>query len=150
MIKSARPEDYLQIEDLPTSFWWGEVDKTNYLSWTTNQHLPQYCRSCWAQAALSAFADRINIQTRNAFPRLAMSVQQVLNCSGRGSCEGGRMNEAYQFGHEHYLVELGCQAYEASDPPHARCTPIQNCKTCRRSPDGQGSICSAVEENFRK
>ena len=74
-VVSSRPQDYMEDSDVPETFWWGDVKGINYLSWTVNQHLPQYCGSCWAQAALSAFADRVNVMTNNAFPRVAMSVQ---------------------------------------------------------------------------
>ena len=79
-----------------------------------------------------------------------MSVQQILNCAAGGSCQGGSLNGVYQFGHKHYLVEFGCQVYEAADPAHAKCTPIQNCKNCDRGPDGKGSVCVPVHENFRQ
>lgn len=131
IVVSPRPEDYIDDNDVPEAFFWGDVKETNYLSWTVNQHIPQYCGSCWAQAAQSAFADRVNIMSNNAFPRVAMSVQQILNCGAGGSCEGGSLNGVYQFAHKHYLVEFGCQIYLAKDPASgAHCSDIQNCMNC--------------------
>jgi cathepsin X len=150
VIKTPRPQDYLENGDIPDNFWWGDNDGVNYLSWTVNQHVPQYCGSCWAQGAESAFADRVNIQHNNGYPRLAMSVQQILNCAAGGTCHGGSLNGVYQFGHKHYLVEFGCRIYEAKDPSGgAQCTPIQNCMNCKWNPDFS-SNCWAITDNFRK
>lgn len=89
VIKTQRPQDYVKDNEVPKHFFWGSVGtgKTNYLSWTVNQHIPQYCGSCWAQATSALLADRINIQ-RNNKPRVALSVQNLLNCKAGGSCGG--------------------------------------------------------------
>ena len=58
---SPLPHTYVDVEDLPADFNWGNVNNTNFLTKSLNQHIPQYCGSCWAHGASSAFADRIKI-----------------------------------------------------------------------------------------
>jgi len=52
------------VDDLPEQFIWNDVEGVNYLTNLRNQHVPQYCGSCWAHAATSALSDRIKIQER--------------------------------------------------------------------------------------
>ena len=46
------PHTYLNAEDLPASFTWGDVNGVNYLTATKNQHIPQCeCMSVYMQDA---------------------------------------------------------------------------------------------------
>ena len=67
--------------DLPKNFHWGKNDGINYLSQVKNQHIPQYCGSCWAQATTSALSDRIAIMRGNRFPEINISPQVILSCA---------------------------------------------------------------------
>ena len=76
--KSATPikgfqRSELAVSDLPESWNWQNVGGKTYLTNIRNQHIPQYCGSCWAHAATSAFSDRIKIQRNAAWPDINIS-----------------------------------------------------------------------------
>jgi len=96
---------------LPTNFTWGDKDGVNYLTMSRNQHLPQYCGSCWAHGAISALGDRIKIARGAKGIDINLSVQHMLNCGNVGSCYGGSVAGPYQ-----WIKSNGNIAYETENP----------------------------------
>ena len=125
--------------DLPESWFWGDVNQTNYLTKNLNQHLPQWCGSCWAHGAMSSLADRIKIARNSTHPDINLPVQFLLNCDGGGSCEGGSHYAAYEYIHKKGGIPFDtCLAYEAcSTDSHQEvcrnrdfsCIPVNICRT---------------------
>ncbi len=151
-IVSPLPSSYLSPSDIPKSFFWGNVSGISYLTRPLNQHIPQYCGSCWAHSSMSVLADRIKIARTEPGPDINLSIQFLLNCGGGGSCQGGSSLRAFDYIHQNGFVPYEtCAPYIAcsSDStngfcPHVdtTCTPMNTCKTCT-NPD-KGGTCSAI------
>merc|ERR1719473_1708327 len=93
---SPLPHEYMATEDLPDSFSW--CDK-GMCTMSRNQHIPQYCGSCWAHGSVSALGDRIKIARKGKGIDINLSVQHLLNCGNVGSCHGGTVDGPYQWLH---------------------------------------------------
>ena len=57
----------------PEQWIWNDISGVNYLTNMKNQHIPQYCGSCWAQAATSVVSDRIKIARKAQWPDVNIS-----------------------------------------------------------------------------
>ena len=153
---SPLPHTYIRQEDLPDAFDWRNISGFSYLTRSLNQHIPQYCGSCWAHGTLSSLADRIKIyrmqeQRFKDSPEAAhpyvggdinLSVQFILNCGAdmAGSCHGGSMTGVWELIKSVGYVPFDtCQPYLAcsSDSewgfcPYVdtTCTKFNTCRTC--------------------
>ena len=67
-------------KNIPNVWDWRNVNGTNFLTKNLNQHIPQYCGSCWAHGALSSLSDRIKIKRQGRGPDINLPVQFLLNC----------------------------------------------------------------------
>ncbi len=61
------------VNDLPAQWNWNDIDGVSYVTNIRNQHIPQYCGSCWAHAATSALSDRIKVARKGAWPDINIS-----------------------------------------------------------------------------
>merc|ERR1719482_549138 len=154
----AQPQHTIATEDLPANYDWRNIDGVNYCTMSRNQHIPQYCGSCWAHGSVSALGDRIKIARKAQGIDINLSAQHMLNCGGVGSCHGGSVDGPYQWIHK-ISKETGTGiSYDTSNPYMAcssennlgickgqdwSCTPENVARTCSTFPP-QG-FCGAIK-----
>lgn len=158
-VQSALPQDYVATEDLPLEHNWCDIDGVSYCTMSRNQHLPQYCGSCWAHGSVSALGDRIKIARNASGVDINLSVQHMLNCGNVGSCHGGSVIGPYQWIHTESRKGTGI-AYETANPylacssesqegfcPHAdfTCTAENVARTCSTF-SSMGGKCVGLKE----
>lgn len=149
------PHTYIAEDELPANFHWGNVNGKSYLTHSLNQHIPQYCGSCWAHGALSALGDRIKI-TNSSKDEINLSIQYVLNCGTHmaGSCHGGSHTGTYEFIKSKGNVPYdSCMPYMACSKESKEgfcehvdttCSEINTCKTCDTFA-GMGGQCTEID-----
>lgn len=150
------PRPVFAQEEVPAELDWCNKDGVNYCTISRNQHLPQYCGSCWAHGAISALGDRIKIlrggNTGGKGIDINLSVQHVLNCANVGSCHGGSVAGVYSWLKEASASGTGI-SYETSNPYIAcssestegfcgdvdtTCTDMNVARTCSTFSDSGG------------
>lgn len=156
---SRSHDQLLRLEGgFPTEFTWCNKAGVSYCTMSRNQHIPQYCGSCWAHAVVSSLADRVKIARKGLGVDINPAVQHILNCGGVGSCCGGDADGAHQ-----WLYNISQQgkgiSYETSQTYLAcstdstegfcsridtTCKPINVARTCG-SFSAEGGPCSPIE-----
>lgn len=128
--------------ELPDQFDWRNVNGISYVTRNLNQHIPQYCGSCWAHAASSSMADRLKIARNATWPDIDLSVQYALNClTHAGTCNGGSDLLLYEEFQKTGVPDETCEAYIAADEV---CNEEDRCRNCF-GPPGHG-FCFAQSE----
>jgi len=120
------------VNSLPKQWIWNNIDGVNYLTNMKNQHVPQYCGSCWAQAATSSLSDRIKIMRKAAWPDINIAPQVLISCEMKDQgCHGGEPLNAFEYIHDNYITDETCAIYRARGHDNgAECSPMLRCKNC--------------------
>ena len=75
---SPLPHTYIDPAEIPESFDPRSVHGMDMTTISRNQHIPQYCGSCWAHGTTSALSDRIKLKRQGKFPDIQLSPQVLV------------------------------------------------------------------------
>ncbi|CAJ1339087.1 unnamed protein product [Effrenium voratum] len=138
-------ENLPEPDGYPSDFTWCNKDGVNYCTISLNQHIPQYCGSCWAHGAVSALGDRIKIARKAQGADVQLSVQHMLNCGRVGSCHGGTVDGPYQWIHK--LSQSGSGISYFTSQPYLACSSESSAGICKNldlkcTPENVARTCS--------
>ncbi|MCC7552034.1 DUF333 domain-containing protein, partial [Candidatus Micrarchaeota archaeon] len=87
------------------------------LGWTTSVKNQAYCGSCWAFSALGAMEAKYNIEQNESRLNPDLSEQHEVSCDNinNNGCNGGNMNQAYDYIIEEGVLDEACFSYQAID-----------------------------------
>ncbi|MFH0833003.1 MAG: C1 family peptidase [Candidatus Aenigmatarchaeota archaeon] len=108
---TASPLEFIR-ESYPSSLDWRNKDGKN---WVTPVKDQDGCGSCWAFSAVGVVESRINIALNNPDYDIDLSEQDVVSCSGTGSCSGGLEGNALSYMKSSGTVIETCFPYAAAD-----------------------------------
>ena len=111
--------------NLPSSWDWRNVHGEN---WNTSVKNQGNCGSCWAFADVGAVEAVVNLYY-NQHVNLDLSEQDLVSCSGGGSCNGGWLWEALAYIRDTGIVPETCFPYTAKNSACQKCTNWQNLLT---------------------
>jgi len=146
-VLSPQPYEYIDAATLPDDFWWCDLNGTNYCTVNRNQHIPQYCGSCWAHGTTSAMADRIRYMRKSAFPDIEIAPQVLVDCVPDG-CDGGDPTQAYAWIAKNGITDETCSPYLAKGLGKS-CTAENICKNCGFNLTDPSADCFAVKNPQR-
>jgi len=131
------------VADLPAQWIWNNINGDNFLTNVRNQHIPQYCGSCWAHAATSTFSDRIKIARQAAWPDINIAPQVLISCEHNSlGCHGGNAILAFEWMQTHEITDETCSSYIARGLDNGQqCSPMTHCRNCN-----PGEACFVPDE----
>ncbi len=102
----------IQDNGLAASFDWRNYKKQNWLTGVKNQGI---CGGCWAFSGTAAIEAKYNIDEKMANLDINLSEQDIISCSGQGSCKDGGPDggalEAFKSG----VVDEQCFPYNSTN-----------------------------------
>eukprot|EP00440_Ansanella_granifera_P034603 gb/GFBE01037540.1/.p1 GENE.gb/GFBE01037540.1/~~gb/GFBE01037540.1/.p1 ORF type:complete len:390 (+),score=80.45 gb/GFBE01037540.1/:1-1170(+) len=120
--------------ELPSNFDWRNVDGQNLVTSDVNQHIPQYCGSCWIHGTTAALNDRIKVMRKGQFPDVMLSRQVLMNCvpaadnkSSPPGCDGGDSWMIHKYLVNNKVPDETCMPYQAKN---MECVPDNQCRNC--------------------
>mmetsp|Transcript_16645 Transcript_16645/g.31492 ORF Transcript_16645/g.31492 Transcript_16645/m.31492 type:complete len:396 (+) Transcript_16645:73-1260(+) len=122
-------------EELPETFDWRNVGGKNLVTSDVNQHIPQYCGSCWIHGTTAALNDRIKVMRNGQFPDVMLARQVLMNCvpapdnasNPPPGCDGGDSWMIHQYLLENDVPDETCMPYQARN---MECRPADQCRNC--------------------
>ena len=128
----TNPGPALKDVDVPDSWLWNDVRGANLLTTIRQQHIPQYCGSCWAQAAASSLSDRIKIARSGQWPEINIAPQVLISCEmDDDGCHGGYALNAYKYMAENEITDETCSNYFARGHDNGQvCSAMIQCRNC--------------------
>lgn len=166
MSYNPEPLEPMSLADLPRTWNWGRIEgpegPTSLLQPSWNQHIPQYCGSCYLHGTLSMVQDRISVKT-GGLSRVMLGRQTFLNCAPLRNlshgCNGGDVPDVLAYMTKYGLPDETCMPYHAADssvlapPPEGvtkemhHCPQIAACKNCMPKRDDSGDMmCWEIEQ----
>lgn len=130
LVKSPLPHTYLPRSALPESYDIRNISNRSFAVANRNQHIPNYCGSCWTFGTTSALGDRINLYRNATFPQINLAPQVLVNCVTAGEsagCNGGDPTSAYAWMVDNGVPDETCANYEAKNK---ECNAVDTCYTC--------------------
>merc|ERR1719329_2081202 len=103
-----------------------------------NQHIPQYCVSCWIHGTVAQLNDRIKVMRDGAWPDVMLARQTLLNCvpgpnnTAPPGCYGGESVMIYDYMRETPIPDETCNVWKAKQD---KCEAKNFCRNCDL-PDG--------------
>lgn len=112
------------LSDLPSSWDWRNVNGQNWMPPIRDQG---QCGSCWAFSAIGAVEGTYNIEQSTPGANTDLSEQDLVSCSGAGSCaKGGWPSDALRYIRSSGACDENCFPYREADVSCQRCSDVSS------------------------